>query len=87
MQKADGGSVFLQERTMTVCSVRRACAGHTPLRLTGGQVCGAFMQHSDVAAGRIKAHLNGKQHTGYALIRETAAALRVRAGRRRDRGC
>lgn len=40
------------------------------------EVCGGFLVVND-AAKRLEAHYEGKQHTGYARIRETHKKLRV----------
>ena len=40
-------------------------------------VCGAFLVVNDTQT-RVDAHLSGKQHVGYALIREAIKELKVR---------
>jgi len=62
--------------------MRRAETGATGVFIQERQmqvcpVCGAFLQISDVADGRILAHNQGKQHIGYLKIRDTIATVRV----------
>ena len=40
-------------------------------------VCGAFLVVNDTQT-RVDAHLSGKQHVGYALIRDAIKELKVR---------
>lgn len=49
--------------------------------MTVCEVCGAFLVAND-AEQRIQAHLDGKQHLGFAKVRATIAELTVRTQHR-----